>query len=74
MFVLYFFRAQGEAFTILTRKDWRSAKELIEILEEAEQVCNDSSFYVLPHTNNNDNICVLICARTNGLFIGALHN
>jgi len=32
------FRRTGEAVTLVTKRDWRFASELIEILERANQV------------------------------------
>lgn len=36
--IYYFFRQTGKALSFITREDWRSARELCVILQEASQV------------------------------------
>ena len=40
----FLFRRTGTSLTLLTRGDWRNAKELIDILVEANQVGMGESF------------------------------
>lgn len=74
-------RRTGEAITLVTRKDWKVASELIDILERAKQVRkNLSNIYIgsglPPETIHGDGLLTLfwmsVCLLFQAVFLAGV--